>query len=64
MYEDNRLYPADSAELNVLGTYSTLAHWRSQGTGPTYIKLGKRVAYRGRDLNEWIERKTVQTEAA
>ena len=63
MFDDEKLYLADDPALKVLGPYSTLAHWRSEGRGPAYVKLGKRVAYRGSALNAWIEAQTVQPAA-
>jgi excisionase family DNA binding protein len=33
----------------------TLANWRYQGRGPAYVRLGKHVRYRARDLTDWIE---------
>ena len=50
--------------LKALGPYSTLAHWRSEGRGPKFIKLGAKVAYRGSDLNEWLQSRTVEPRAA
>ena len=38
----------------------TLAHWRSEGRGPAYVKLGARVGYRGSDLNRFIEANTIR----
>ena len=43
----------------------TLQDWRVQGVGPTYSKLGKRVAYDVRDLDAFllanrVEPKTVR----
>jgi hypothetical protein len=32
----------------------TLERWRVSGVGPSYIKLGRRVAYREADLIEFI----------
>lgn len=33
----------------------TLARWASEGSGPPYVKLGKRlVAYRVGDLKAWL----------
>ncbi len=64
MYEAEKLYLTDDPALQVLGPYSTLAHWRSQGRGPAFIKIGSRVAYRGADLNQWLELRTVKPTAA
>lgn len=36
-------------------TEQTLAGWRSNGTGPKYVKLGKGVFYRLVDIHSWIE---------
>ena len=59
MFDETSLYFAHDAEVLKLGTYSTLAHWRSEGRGPKYIKVGGKVAYRGSDLNEWLDAQTV-----
>ena len=37
----------------------TLATWRSQGKGPKYIKDGRYVRYRLKDIEEWEEQQTV-----
>jgi predicted DNA-binding transcriptional regulator AlpA len=34
---------------------STLAKLRLSGNGPVYCKLGRRVVYRGHDLEAWLE---------
>lgn len=36
-------------------TASTLAHWRSAGHGPRYIRLGRRVVYRRNDLVAFVD---------
>lgn len=33
---------------------STLAKWRVSGRGPSFVKLGSRVAYRTDDLEAWL----------
>ena len=60
MFDDDRLYFTNDAALLVLGRPSTLAHWRSEGRGPAYLKIGSRVAYRGADLNAWLDAQTVR----
>ncbi len=60
VFEDHKLYLASDPALLVLGRPSTLAHWRSEGRGPAFIKLGARVAYRGSDLNGWLAARTVR----
>ena len=60
MFDNDRLYLAGDPALLVLGRPSTLAHWRCEGRGPAYIKIGPRVAYRGSDLNQWLEAQTVR----
>ena len=64
MFEDDKLYLTSDPALKALGPYSTLAHWRSEGRGPNFIKIGSKAAYRGRDINEWLRARTVETRAA
>ena len=64
MFDDNKLYLTRDPALKKIGPYSTLAHWRSEGRGPKFIKLGSKVAYRGSDLNEWLQSRTVEPRAA
>lgn len=59
MFDPQKLYLTDDPALRVLGPYSTLAHWRSEGRGPPYVKIGARVAYSGKALNEWLAARTV-----
>lgn len=33
----------------------TLAAWRSDKTGPDYVKLGKSVFYRRKELKTWVK---------
>ncbi len=60
IFDDDRLYLAGDPALLVLGRPGTLAHWRSEGRGPAFIRLGSRIAYRGRDLNEWVDDQVVR----
>lgn len=34
----------------------TLRHWRHRGTGPRSARLGRRIVYRRRDVEGWIDR--------
>jgi hypothetical protein len=36
----------------------TLERWRQLGTGPRYVRIGRRPAYLGRDLIAYLERGT------
>ena len=39
---------------------NTLSCWRSRGTGPSYVKLGKRlIRYRKSDLDAWIKSESI-----
>jgi len=48
------LTPAEAAEL-LRTTVKSLERWRGAGGGPTYVKIGRRVAYRECDLEAWLE---------
>lgn len=60
MFEDDKLYLANDPALRPLGSYMTLAHWRHEGRGPAFIRLGRRIGYMGKALNEWLASRTVQ----
>ena len=60
MFDPDTLYTAADPLMRQIAPTGTLANWRSQRKGPPFVRLGKRVAYRGRDLNRWIEAQTVQ----
>lgn len=36
----------------------TLQAWRSKGTGPAYVRVGRVIRYRRGDLLKWIEKNT------
>lgn len=65
MFDPNKLYLTSDPALKVIASYSTMAHWRVEGRGPAFVKLGpRRVAYQGSELNAWLERRTVRPTAA
>ena len=64
MFNPDKLYFTNDLALKQFAPYSTLAHWRSEGRGPAYIKIGSRVACRGSDLNAWIDERLVEPKAA
>jgi hypothetical protein len=54
IFQDNRTYVLGDKELELIGSREKLAQWRHRSTGPAWIKLGRKVAYIGSDLNAWI----------
>jgi DNA-binding transcriptional MerR regulator len=34
---------------------STVRYWRAQGLGPQGFRVGKRVLYRQRDVQKWLD---------
>ena len=55
LFEQNRNYLPGDPELDVLGDRTKLAQWRHKGMGPAYYKLGRKIIYRGADLNAWAD---------
>jgi hypothetical protein len=49
------MHAADSLRLSV----RTLQAWRTKGFGPAFVRAGRAVRYRRRDLITWIEANTV-----
>ncbi|WP_306114478.1 MULTISPECIES: helix-turn-helix domain-containing protein [unclassified Roseovarius] len=55
LFEQNRNYLPGDPELNLIGDRAKLAQWRHKGIGPAYYKLGRKIIYRGADLNAWAD---------
>jgi hypothetical protein len=53
-FQDDRSYVLGDPELSLLGSREKLAQWRHKGRGPAYYKLGRKIIYRGSDLNDWL----------
>ncbi|OAN77498.1 MerR family transcriptional regulator [Sulfitobacter sp. EhC04] len=60
LFEQNRNYVLGDDELNIIGDREKLAQWRHKGMGPVFYKLGRKIIYRGADLNEWAEAQRVE----
>lgn len=48
------LYVPEEAASLLKSNAQTLERWRSTGTGPPFVKVGRRVAYRLSDLENWL----------
>jgi predicted DNA-binding transcriptional regulator AlpA len=56
------LTPEDVAEITGLST-KTLAQWRSQKRGISYVKISRNcVRYRQTDLDLWLSERIVRTD--
>ena len=53
------LYRTDHPTLRSLGTAGTLAQWRHRGTGPPFVRYGRLILYRGRDILQWLDQHVV-----
>jgi len=40
---------------------ASLRNWRFQGRGPSYVKMGRSVRYRLRDVLDWMESHRVES---
>jgi hypothetical protein len=56
LFENDRNYVLGDPELDLFGSREKLAQWRHRNVGPAYFKLGRKIIYRGGDLNAWAER--------
>ncbi|MEN8935315.1 MAG: helix-turn-helix domain-containing protein [Planktotalea arctica] len=54
MFQNDRNYVLGDRELDLLGDRAKLAQWRHKRRGPPYYKLGRKILYRGSDLNTWL----------
>ena len=57
---DALLSEVEAADLLGLST-RTLQSWRTQETGPAFVRAGRAIRYRRRDLLAWIEVNTIRT---
>lgn len=55
IFEQNRNYVLGDSELELIGNREKLAQWRHKGIGPAFYRLGRKIIYRGPDLNAWAE---------
>ena len=55
LFEQNRNYVLGDSELEIIGDRDKLAQWRHKSMGPAFYRLGRKIVYRGADLNEWAE---------
>lgn len=55
LFDTNRNYVLGDPELDLIGDRDKLAQWRHKGIGPAFYRLGRKIIYRGVDLNTWAE---------
>ena len=57
--DDNGLYiPGEVAPIFRHPGTRTLERWRTEGTGPEFVKVGRRVAYTGKAIKEYLRKQT------
>ncbi len=54
IFDDDRVYFPEDPEMRLLGNREKLAQWRHRMTGPAFIRIGRRIAYHGTDLNTYL----------
>jgi hypothetical protein len=59
LFEQDRNYVLGDRELDILGDRDKLAQWRHKKMGPAFYRLGRKIVYRGADLNAWAEAQRV-----
>ena len=52
--DDRVLYTPDEAAKFLNSNPRTLERWRTEGNGPRFVKVGRRVHYRRESLDAWI----------
>ncbi len=59
LFDQTRNYVLGDHELDIIGDRDKLAQWRHKDMGPAFYKLGRKIIYRGADLNEWADAQRV-----
>ena len=49
------LYTPEEAAAYLRANRRSLERWRTTGEGPVFVKVGRRVAYRQIDLDDWVQ---------
>lgn len=60
---DSDLMKNDEAAGYIDAKPGTLPVWRHMGIGPSYLKIGRNVRYRKKDLDTYLESRVVKTMA-
>ena len=63
LFNEDRTYVLGDPELDLIGDRAKLAQWRHRGIGPAFYRLGRKIVYRGADLNAWAEARRVNTDS-
>ncbi len=63
IFDNSKNYVLGDPELELIGDREKLAQWRHKNMGPPFYKLGRKVIYRGIDLNAWAEARRVDPAA-
>lgn len=65
IFDDDRIYLPEDGEMRVFGSTENLAQWAHRRTGPAWVKIGRKRAYFGTDLNAYLcAQRTDPSEAA
>ncbi len=64
LFEEERNYVLGDVELDLIGDREKLAQRRHKDIGPAYYKLGRKIIYRGADLNAWADANRVDPRKA
>ena len=59
LFDQSRNYTLDDTELELIGNREKLAQWLHKGVGPAFYRLGRKIIYRGEDLNAWADTQRV-----
>lgn len=60
IFDNERIFFSEDPELRVLGSVEKLAQWRHRNRGPAFIRIGRRIAYHGSDLNAYLDGQLVR----
>lgn len=54
------LYTTPQAASYLQLATSTLEHWRLEGRGPAFVRIGKQVRYRPQDIEAFLNQQLVR----
>ncbi|ASP22462.1 MerR family transcriptional regulator [Antarctobacter heliothermus] len=54
IFDQDRIFFSEDPEMRIFGSVEKLAQWRHRSRGPAFIRIGRRIAYHGTDLNAYL----------
>lgn len=59
-FDPATVYVDSDKELDLIANKHKRAQWRHRRVGPSFIRMGRKIGYLGKDLNAWMNANRVE----